>query len=177
MSFETIYSEIVYQGRAFDVKRDQIRLPNAKTTELDIVAHPSSVTLIPSDDEGFIWFIRQYRYPARQNLLELPAGVLEAGEDPETCAHREIREEIGMAAKNLKKIGEFFLAPGYSTEFMYVYQASGLHPDPLERDADEFITVERFHPKQVMQLIADGKIHDCKSLAALYLSRLCPLNK
>ena len=172
MSFETIQSEIVYQGRVFDVRRDKVRLPDANMTQLDVVAHPSSVTLVPFDDEGFIWFVRQYRYPVQQYLLELPAGVLEAGEDPETCAHREIREEIGMAAKNLKNIGEFFLAPGYSTEFMYVYEATGLHPSPLTRDTDEFITVERYNSKQVMQLVADGKIHDCKSLAALYLSRL-----
>ena len=170
MNFETIHSEIVYHGRAFDVRRDQVRLPDDNSARLDIVDHPPSVTLLPIDDKGFIWFVRQYRYPVQQYLLELPAGVVEAGEAPESCAHREIREEIGMAAENLEKIGEFFLAPGYSTEFMYVYQATGLHPAPLQRDADEFLTVERFHPEQVMQLVAEGKIRDCKSLAALFLS-------
>jgi ADP-ribose pyrophosphatase len=172
MSFETIHSEIVYRGRAFDVRRDQVRLPNDNTTHLDIVDHQPAVTLLPIDDQGFIWFVRQYRYPAQQNLLELPAGVLEAGETPEACAHREIREETGMAAKHLKKIGEFFLAPGYSTEFMYVYKATGLHPAPLQRDADEFLTVERFSPQEIMQLVTDGKIRDSKSLTVLFLSRL-----
>lgn len=172
MKFETVHSEIVYRGRVFDARRDQVRLPDDTTTHLDIVDHPPSVSLLPIDDKGFIWFVRQYRYPAQQDLLELPAGVLEAGETPETCAHREIREEIGMAAENLEKIGEFFLAPGYSTEYMYVYKATGLHPAPLQRDADEFLTVERIHPEQVMQLVADGEISDCKSLAALFLSQL-----
>lgn len=172
MKFETIHSEIVYRGRVFDARRDQVRLPDDTTTYLDIVDHPHSVALLPIDDEGFIWFVRQYRHPARQSILELPAGVLEDGESPVICAHREIREEIGMAAENLEKIGEFFLAPGYSTEYMYVFKATGLHPAPLQRDADEFLTVERFQPEQVIQLVADGEICDCKSLAALFLSPL-----
>ena len=116
MNFETIHSEIVYHGRAFDVRRDQVRLPDDNSARLDIVDHPPSVTLLPIDDKGFIWFVRQYRYPVQQYLLELPAGVVEAGEAPESCAHREIREEIGMAAENLEKIGEFLIDNTYSTE-------------------------------------------------------------
>lgn len=174
MTFETLHSETIYHGRAFDVRKDQVRLPDGNVAHLDIVDHQPSITLLPMDDKGSIWFVRQYRYPAQHYLLELPAGVIEAGETPEDCAHREVREEIGMAAENLENIGEFFLAPGYSTEYMYVFKATGLIPAPLQRDADEFLTVERFSPDEVMQLVADGHIRDCKSLAALFLSRLFP---
>ena len=174
MTFETIHSETIYQGRAFDVRNDKVRLPDGNVTHLDIVNHPPAITLIPEDDKGLIWFVRQYRYPAQQNLLELPAGVIETGETPEDCAHREVREEIGMAAENLEKIGEFFLAPGYSTEYMYIFKATGLSPAFLQKDADEFLTVERFSPDEVMQLVADGHIRDSKSLAALFLSHLIP---
>jgi ADP-ribose pyrophosphatase len=176
MTFETLHSETLYHGRAFDVRKDRVRLPDCNITHLDIVDHQSAVTLLPVDENGSIWFVRQYRYPAQHYLLELPAGCIEPGETPEECAHREVREEIGMAAENLEKIGEFFLAPGYSTEYMYVYKAAGLIPAPLQRDADEFLSVERFSPDQVLQLVADGHIRDSKSLAALFLSRLVPLS-
>ena len=174
MTFETLHSETIYHGRAFDVRKDQVRLPDGNVARLDIVDHQPAITLLPMDDKGLIWFVRQYRYPAQHYLLELPAGVIEAGETPEDCAHREVREEIGMAAENLEKLGEFFLAPGYSTEYMYVFKATGLIAAPLQRDANEFLTVEGFSLDEIMQLVANGHIRDCKSLAALFLSRLIP---
>ena len=174
MTFETLHSENIYHGKAFDVRKDQVRLPDGNIAHLDIVDHQPAITLLPMDDKGSIWFVRQYRYPAQHYLLELPAGAIEAGETPEDCAHREVREEIGMAAENLEKIGEFFLAPGYSTEYMHVFKATGLNPAPLQGDADEFLTVERFSLDEVMQMVADGRIRDSKSLAALFLSHLIP---
>lgn len=170
MPFETIKSETVYQGKAFDVRRDRVLLPNGKNTNLDIVIHPGAVTLIPVDSRERILFVRQYRHAVNKMLLELPAGTLDPGEQPEVCASREIREETGMSASKLVKIGEFFLVPGYSTEFMYIYLATGLQPDPLPGDEDEFITVEPVAISDVMNLISGGKIQDAKSLAALFLA-------
>ena len=171
MAFETVTSEVVYQGRVFDVRRDQVRMPSGRLAYLDVVAHRGAVTIIPVDEQGQIWFIRQYRHPALSTLLELPAGVKEPGEAPETSALREIREEIGMAARQIQKVGEFFLAPGYSTEYMHVYLARDLVPDRLEGDEDEYLSVERVPCEHAYQLAESGAIQDAKSLAALLLVR------
>lgn len=171
MGFETLSSETIYQGKVFDVRRDQIRLPNGKSVSHDIVEHLGAVTLVPVDEHGQVWFVRQYRYAAQAELLELPAGSLDEGESPQACALREVREEIGMAAGQLLKIGEFFLAPGYSTEYMYVYLATNLRPDPLEADADEFLTIEAVPANQAFNLAESGHIQDGKTIAALYLAR------
>jgi ADP-ribose pyrophosphatase len=104
-------------------------------------------------------------------LLELPAGTLDEQELPEVCAHREVREEVGMSAGKLVNIGEFYLAPGYSTEYMYVYLATGLQPDPLEMDEDEFLEVEQMPIKELYDLAERGQIQDGKTLAALFLAR------
>jgi len=171
MDFIELGSTPVYHGRVFDVRQDQVRLPSGRVVQLDIVAHPGAVVLVPVDAEGYVWFVRQYRHAVRKELLELPAGTLEAGEDIEACARREIREEIGMSAGKLQKIGEFYPAPGYSTECLYLFLASDLHPAPLPGDDDEFIQVERFPADQVFALAEGGSILDNKTLAALLLAR------
>lgn len=169
---EILHSEKVFRGKAFDVRRDRVSLPNGNIAQLEIVEHLGSVVLLPVDDQGQIWLVRQYRHATAQELLELPAGVLHADEEPTHCAHRELREETGMAAENLQKIGEFFLAPGYSTEYMVVYHARQLRPDPLPMDADEILRVEKIPSEQVFELAKAGQIRDCKTLAALLLARL-----
>jgi 8-oxo-dGTP pyrophosphatase MutT (NUDIX family) len=117
MPYETLHSETVYHGGAFNVRRDEIRLPDGKAAQLDIVDHVGAVTLVPVDDQNRVWFVRQYRHAAGEMLLELPAGMIEPGESPEDCARREIREETGLAARQIELIGEYFMAPGYSTKY------------------------------------------------------------
>ena len=116
MSVKVIESKTVFQGRVFNVRQETIELPDGRSAHLDIVAHHGAVTIIPLDERGQIWFVRQFRHAAGELLLELPAGVIETDESPEECARRETQEEIGMAADHLQHIGEFYLAPGYSTE-------------------------------------------------------------
>ncbi len=171
MPFELLKSEIVYPGRAFTIRRDTLRLPDGHETRFDIVEHPGSVVILPVDDQGNLLFVRQYRHAAGLDLLELPAGTLDEGEAPETCARREIREETGMAAGNLEHLGGFYLAPGYSTEYMHVYLATGLRPDPLEADADEFLTVEVIPLGMALEMARRGEIPDAKSLAAIFLAQ------
>ncbi|MBN2149069.1 MAG: NUDIX hydrolase [Anaerolineales bacterium] len=171
MPFELLSSKNTYHGRAFSVRRDEIRLPDGALARLDIVEHVGAVTILPLDDQGQVWFVRQYRHAAGIELLELPAGTLEPGEDPQVCAHREIREETGMAAGRLQKIGEFFLAPGYSTEYMHVYLAQDLLHDPLPGDQDEFLSVERYPLAQVYAMLRNGEIRDAKTIAALSLAQ------
>jgi ADP-ribose pyrophosphatase len=169
--FKLIHSETVYQGRAFKICKDEVEMPGGLRGNLDVVQHSNAITLVPVDDGGRIWLVRQYRHAGRVVLLELPAGTLDDQEPPEACAHREIREEIGMAATELINIGEFYLAPGYSSEYMYVFLATGLKPDPLEVDEDEFLEIEQMPVKELYRFVENGGIQDGKTLAALLLAR------
>jgi ADP-ribose pyrophosphatase len=172
MRFETIQSQIIYRGRAFTVRQDQLRAQDGQEICLDIVDHVGAVTIIPIDADGKVLFVRQYRHAVSKELLELPAGTLEKDEPPLDAAKRETREETGMAADNFHKLGEFFLAPGYSSEYMHIFLATGLHLDPLPGDPDEYLQVETIPLSQVKDLIAAGEIQDAKSLAGLYLLEL-----
>jgi ADP-ribose pyrophosphatase len=171
MGAQILDSEIVYRGRALSVRRDRVLLAGGQPTTIEVVVHAGAVTLVPMDDDGNLWFVRQYRHSVGTMLLELPAGTLEEGELPELCAVRECREEIGMAPAHLEHIGECFLAPGYSTEYMHFYLATGLTAAPLSADSDEDISIQRVRPEEVPDLIASGDLRDAKSLAALYLAQ------
>jgi len=171
MPFEWIRSEILLQGRAFKIRRDYLKTPDGRETKLEIVDHGGSVVIIPIDDEDNLLFVRQYRHAAGGDLLELPAGTRDEDEPFEECAAREIREETGMEAGKLQKIGEFYLAPGYSTEFMAVFLATGLKENPLQADDDEFLQVEKIPLKKAFEMAERGEVPDAKSLAALLLAR------
>jgi ADP-ribose pyrophosphatase len=171
MPFELLRSETLLKGRAFLIRRDYLKTPDGHETKLDIIEHGGSVVIVPVDKDGNLIFVRQYRHAAGTDLLELPAGTLEKDEDPAVCAAREIREETGFAADKIEKIGDFYLAPGYSTEFMHVYLAQGLRHDPLEADTDEFLSVETIPFAEAIQMAEKGEIPDAKSLAALLLAK------
>jgi ADP-ribose pyrophosphatase len=161
-SFKLLKSEILMQGRAFTIRRDTLETPDNRETKFEIIEHIGSVVILPLDN----------RHAASIDLLELPAGTLDnAGEKPEDCAAREIREETGMATRTLTKIGEFFLAPGYSTEFMHVFLATDLYYSPLEADADEFLSVQAIPAAEAIRMAERSEIPDAKSLAALMLAR------
>jgi len=167
--FEVLRSETGYRGRAFSVRQDVVQFPGGRETRLDIIEHNAAVTIFPIDAEQRVWFVRQYRHAAATTLLELPAGTLETGEDPLVCAQRELQEEIGMRAEEFLPLGEFFLAPGYSTEYMHVFLARGLSPSTLPGDEDEFLSVEQIPLSQVFAMARNGQIQAAKTLAALFL--------
>lgn len=171
MPFELIKSETLLQGRAFKIRRDTLKTPDGLETKLEIVEHGGSVVIIPIDDENNLLFVRQYRHAAKTDLLELPAGTRDEDEPFEKCAAREIREETGMEARKLQKVGEFYLAPGYSTEFMVVFLATDLRDNPLQADEDEFLQVEKIPVKKAFEMAEHGEVPDSKSLAALLLAR------
>ncbi|MBV6397256.1 MAG: ADP-ribose pyrophosphatase [Anaerolineales bacterium] len=169
MPFQLLRSETLLQGRAFAIRRDWMKTPDGRETKFDIIEHGGSVVIAPLDSDGNLLFVRQYRHATGRELLELPAGTLNEGEHPDVCAAREMREETGFAAGTLERLGEFFLAPGYSTEFMVVYLATDLTHDPLEADADEFLSVERVSIGRALDMARRGEMPDAKSLAALFL--------
>lgn len=169
--FETLDSEVTYRGRVLDVRQDRVRLPDGGTTKLDVVVHAGAVVVVPLDERGDLWFVRQYRHAVGASMLEFPAGTLDEREELEACAHRELREEIGMAPGRLEKLGAFYLAPGYSTERITVYLGTDLRPDPLQGDVDEFLAVEKIPVERAYALARTGELQDAKSVAALLLAR------
>jgi ADP-ribose pyrophosphatase len=171
MGAEFLHSDTIYEGRAFNVSRDAVRLPDGRETTYEVVQHSGAVTLVPVDDQGRIWFVRQYRAGVRGPLLELPAGTREAGEAPDACAAREVREEIGQAAADLKLIGSIYLAPGYSTEYMHFYLATGLYTAALAADDDEFLETEPIPVAEVYRKVTRDELNDGKTLAGLLLAR------
>lgn len=171
MPFELLKSDVLMKGRAFTIRRDTLKTPDGRETKFEIIEHGGSVIIIPIDENGKILLVRQYRHATGGDLLELPAGTLDENEDPEVCAAREIREETGMAAGKLVKLGDFYLAPGYSTEFMVVFLATDLRYSPLEADADEFLSIESLPVAEVIKMAERGEIPDAKSLAALFLAK------
>ncbi len=171
MKFEVVHSENICQGRVINLYRESIRYPDGRESKIEFLSHGGSVAILPVDKDGNIWFVRQYRHPTGGLLLELPAGTLEENESPEVCAAREMQEEIGMAAAHLKRIGEFFLAPGYSSEYMFIFLATDLREDPLEQDAAEYIIVEKYSVEEAYEMVVRGEIKDAKTLGALTLAR------
>ena len=171
MPFELIKSEVLLQGRAFKVRRDTLKTPDDRETKWEIVEHGGSVVILPVDGEGNLLFVRQYRTAVGKELLELPAGTRDEDEPFEECAAREIREETGMEAGKLQKLGEFYLVPGYSTELMAAFLATDLKENPLDADEDEFLDLQKIPIKRAIEMAERGEIQDAKSLAALLLGR------
>jgi ADP-ribose pyrophosphatase len=169
--FEILNKKRCFSGFAFNVESVEARLPNGKVRNYDLVDHKECIALVPVDQQQNICFVRQYRIGAEKVILELPAGVIEDGEAPETCAAREIREEIGMSANGLTKIGQFFLTPGYCNEFMHIYLATGLSDSPLAADEDEFLDIVKLPVKTVYEMASRGEFEDSKTLAALLLAQ------
>lgn len=171
MGFKVLESHKAYQAFKFHVRQDLIELPNGKTGLYDIVVHNGAVAMLPLDAQGRIHFVRQFRPSTGKHILEIPAGTLEVGEEPSACAQRELREEIGMAAGRLTPLSDFYLAPGYSTERMYVFLAEDLTPEALPPDEDEFLKVEKLSIEEAFAAIHTGAIEEAKSMLALFLLR------
>ncbi len=169
MEYSIINSKLIFEGKVFKVRVDEVRKPNGETMRVDIVEHGGAVILIPMDDEGRILMVRQYRHPAGKLLLELPAGTLENDESPEQCAVRECREEVGLAPGRLVHLGGFFMAPGYSTEYSELFLATELSQDPLPQDYDEDLSIERLSVDEVLERIAKNEIGDAKTIAGLLM--------
>lgn len=169
MTHRVLRSETIFEGKVFNVRIDHVEGSSGKARRVDVVEHSGAVAVIPQDDQGRIWFVRQYRHPAGESLLELPAGRLESQEEPETCAVRESREEIGVAPGKVEYLGGAFVAPGYSTEFIHYFLVQDLTPSPLSPDEGEEIDVEKISWDEIHRRIRAKEIRDAKTLAGLLL--------
>ena len=161
-----------YSGRRISVDLDQVRFPDGSVGTLEMVRHPGASAVIPFLDpigspDPRVLLIRQYRWAAESVMWEIPAGTLDAGESPEHCAHRELREEAGVEAAELRHLTTIYTTPGFTDELIHLYAASGLTPVPMAHEADEFIEPHELRWSEVGRMIADGQIRDGKTLTAL----------
>jgi ADP-ribose pyrophosphatase len=167
---ELVSSEPLAAAGYIRMVRDTIRFANGHQVERAVVEHPGAVALVVLDEAGRWLLVRQYRHPARRNLLEIPAGTREAGEDPDLTAAREVREETGFAAARLERLGGAFMAPGFCQEYITFYLATGLTPDPLPQDHDEYIEAPEWLTMDEVEAAVDsGEIEDAKTMVALTL--------
>jgi ADP-ribose pyrophosphatase len=159
----------VHLGRVIEVQVDDVEVRDGLNVRRDVVRHPGAVVMLAVDaDERILW-IRQHRWAAGRELLELPAGTLEHDEAPEACARRELAEETGFAAATWQALGGFYSAPGFCDEYLYAYAATGLTPEQAAGDEDEDITLVPLTLDETMARLEAGEIEDAKSLATLML--------
>ena len=168
MANETVLSsERIYDGKIISLRIDHVRLPDGDLHKREIVEHRGAVAMVALDEEEHIYLVRQYRSATQRVLLEIPAGTLEAGEEPLVTAERELQEEIGMFPASLEPLGTFYLAPGYSDERIHLFLARQLRPASLPADSDEDISVERMPLAEGLRLIDEGAVEDAKTIAGL----------
>jgi ADP-ribose pyrophosphatase len=165
-------SKVVFEGNLLNVFTDKVELPNGKAASREYIKHPGAVAVVPITQEGKIVLVRQYRYPIGKVLLEVPAGKLDKGEEPDACALRELEEETGYVAKNIKKMASIYTTPGFTDEIIHLYIAENLSLSNPHPDEDEFLDVEIYSKEEVKTMIADGKINDAKSMLALLLAKI-----
>ena len=156
-----------YHGIIVDVHLDNVRLSDGSKARREVVEHPGGVTILPVDEAGNCYMVRQFRYAMQQQLWELPAGKLEKGEDPFEAAKRELEEECGLTADNYISLGEFYPTVGYDTEVIYTWVATGLHETKMHLDADEFLTPDRVPLEKAYQMVMSGEIKDGKTIAGI----------
>jgi len=160
-------SEVLFEGKSFGVRRDELIEPTGVRTIREVVTHPGSVVVLPVRPDGKIVLVRQYRHATGQYLWELVAGRMEPGENPEKGAARELAEETGYRAKKLTVFLQLFPTPGFLEEKMYVLLAEGLTPGEARPEEDEKLVVNAYSKKELEQMIRSGSMRDAKSIAGL----------
>ncbi len=164
---KTLSSRLVYEGRIVKLRIDTVKTPDGRETTREIVEHADCVAIIAIDANDNLLLVNQYRKPAEKELLEIPAGGIEPGEDPPAAVCRELREETGYLPRKVERLGGFYSAPGYCTEYLYLYLATDLTLSQLYAEDTEDIRLSRVTVSQIPSLIASGSICDAKSIAGL----------
>ncbi len=157
----------IHTGRIFSLERLDIELPDGQLNHRDVIRHPGATALVAVDDEGKILLVRQYRAAAERVLREIPAGTLNPAEPPLDCAIRELQEETGYRPGKIEPLGGFFVAPGYTSEYIHLFLASDLIASELPKDEDEFIEVDHVSLEAALAMIEAGEIVDGKTIIGL----------
>lgn len=163
----TVLKNTIYQGKILNLRVDVAGLPNGKEAPREFVEHNGGVTVAALTDDAKLIFVRQFRYPYMEEVLELPAGKLEKGEDPLEAGKRELREEAGVTAEQYINLGEFYPSPGYTNEVIYLYGARDLTQVEQELDEDEFLNVEYIPLDKAIDMVLSNEIKDGKTQAAV----------
>ncbi len=162
-----IESRLAYEGKIINLRLDTYQF-DEEPKVAEIIEHSGAAAIIPIDSSGKIILARQWRRAAEEILLELPAGMLEKGEEPLACAKRELQEETGFGSDHITPLGGFYTAPGFCTEYIYLFVAQELYPAPLQADDDEVIELQLFSLDQIDELIEKNQITDAKTIAGIF---------
>ena len=164
---KTLSSEVIFEGRVITLTNDVALLENGETAGREVVHHHGGACILPADADGSVTMVRQFRYAFGEEIWELPAGKLEADEDPFEAAKRELSEECGLTADNFIDLGVVYATVGYDSEKIYLWAATGLHSTAQHLDAGEFLDVVKMPFDEALGLVMDGTIKDSKTQVAL----------
>jgi len=160
--------QLIYDGQAIRLQVDTVRMPTGRDTTREIVEHSDCVAIVAIDVDDNVLLVKQFREAVGKELLEIPAGGIESDENPQACVSRELQEETGYLPKKVERLGGFYSAPGYCTEYLYLYLATDLTPSKLYADDTESIELVRVPVSQILSLVDTGSICDAKSIAGLF---------
>jgi ADP-ribose pyrophosphatase len=166
-SEKTIKENLRFKGKILTVFNDDVLTAAGNTATREYIRHNGGVCVVAINENDEVYMVRQYRYPYKEEVLELPAGKLELGEDPLLAGIRELREETGLVAEKTEPLGEFYPSPGYTSEIIHMYKATGLKLVGQDLDEDEFLSVEKYPLEDLKRMILSGEIKDGKTIAAV----------
>jgi ADP-ribose pyrophosphatase len=169
---KTISTEKIYNGSIISLEKLLVELPDNKHAIRDIVRHPGAAAVLPIDEDGSVYMVRQYRKPIEKVSLEIPAGRLEPNELPVECAARELSEETGLTSGNLTHILSISTTPAFCDETIHIFLATDLKEGSMHTDEDEFLTREKIHIDKLYDMVTSGEITDSKTIAAVLLCKL-----
>lgn len=166
---KVISSKVIFNGRALKLRVDTVRMPDGRETTREIIEHSEVIVVVAVDEKDNVLLVRQYRSPVGKELLEIPAGGIDDGEKPEEAVRREMQEETGFLPRKLVKLGGFYSAPGFCTEYLHLFLATDLVLSRLHAEDTDEISLERVPVKEIPAMLASGKFEDAKSIAGLYM--------
>ncbi len=171
---KTLSSEKIFSGKVISLQVDEVELPNGKTAKRELIKHPGAVAIIAITDENKIVMVEQYRKALEQTIIEIPAGKLERGEQPDVCAKRELEEETSYECESLELLNSFYTSPGFANEIVHVFLAKGLtkKEDAAGLDEDEFVNLMELTIGEALQAIEEKKIYDAKTIFAVQYLQL-----
>lgn len=169
MSYEVLESKVTHEGKIVKITVDKLRMPDGSEAYREtVIRGKNAAAVLAVDNDGSLIFVRQYRHAFGEMLLEIPAGVLEDGEEPEKGVLRELEEETGKKAETLEFLCEMYPTVGYCTEKIQLFIATDLTEGQQKLDADEFLEIEKYTPEEAVKMIYKGQIKDGKAIAAIF---------
>ncbi len=164
---KTLESQQIFDGRVVKLFVDKAELENGDIVTREVIKHPGGVCVVPLDENGNVLFVKQYRYPHHQIMLEIPAGKLEWGESHHDCGLRELKEETGCTCDKYTYLGSLIPTPAYCGEVIHMYLAEGLHYGEQSLDEDEFLDIEKIPLEKAAEMIMNNEIADAKTQLAI----------